>query len=366
MRRRYCLSVVTSTRFLLSISTVACATASGGVAGVADDGECTAENCTAAEADSVTTMHIITTDTDTVDTQNGYSGETDREGRPHGLGVLQADLLSYTGQFSHGAFHGHGTARWAGNGTYVGQFDRGLPNGRGRHRTDGGTVYWGGWLGGTRHGLGIVTAPDGSMTFGEWDGGEMLGRGVTLDSSPLLEGEATVQHVTDKIDDAIGAKKRRGQGICTFENGDAFAGQWVAELAAPRQIQGGENKKPVENINQDVSNKRRPNENKGSCVWESDPGQPWASKSTVSFVGSGFYKYANGDYYAGEFKNMARNGKGTYVGVDGGKYAGSWKAGQYHGMGTLLLPGGKGIQSGVWDHNHFRGDVNEVPQVNVL
>jgi hypothetical protein len=68
------------------------------------------------------------------------------------------------------------------------------------------------------------------------------------------------------------------------------------------------------------------------------------------------YRFANGDYYAGEFKNMVRDGRGTYVGVDGGKYAGGWKQGRYHGLGTLLLPNGRGVQAGRWDENKFVGD----------
>lgn len=67
-------------------------------------------------------------------------------------------------------------------------------------------------------------------------------------------------------------------------------------------------------------------------------------------------RFANGDYYAGEFKNMVRDGRGTYVGVDGGKYAGGWKQGRYHGLGTLVLPNGKGVQAGRWDENRFLGD----------
>jgi hypothetical protein len=235
-----------------------------------------------------------------------------------------------------------------------------------RHISDAGTTYWGGWLEGKRHGLGILTAAGSTATFGEWDGGEMLGRGVTLDSAP------SSTHVEGR-DDGAGAgphrdtppgpdgfiatagspKTKLGRGICTFENGDAFAGEWVAEMVsvdvAAESLRPPPEKKP----------EPQPGENRGSCVWEVDPGTAWATKSTVSFSGSGFYKYANGDYYAGEFRNMVREGRGTYVGVDGGKYAGSWKSGRYHGLGTLLLPGGRGIQTGRWADNQYVGDVGE-------
>jgi len=86
---------------------------------------------------------------------------------------------------------------------------------------------------------------------------------------------------------------------------------------------------------------------------------PLASKihktlhSTSNFA---TFRFANGDNYAGEFKNMVRDGRGTYVGVDGGKYAGGWKQGRYHGLGTLLLPNGRGVQAGRWDKNKFVGD----------
>ena len=44
--------------------------------------------------------------------------------------------------------------------------------------------------------------------------------------------------------------------------------------------------------------------------------------------GQGTYMYANGDIYAGEFKEGAMHGRGTYITTDGSTYAGEFKDGK--------------------------------------
>jgi hypothetical protein len=149
----------------------------------------------------------------------------------------------------------------------------------------------------------VATDSDGALTFGEWDGGESLGRSVQLEDSEWLldSDDATIDSSTahgrnnnnnndndindnrNAVDSAI--EPKRGQGICTFENGDSYVGQWVAEKR-PDSVPadgggtggGGEAPKP------------KPSGNRGVCVWEYAPGSVWTTGASVSFYGGGFYK----------------------------------------------------------------------------
>jgi hypothetical protein len=160
----------------------------------------------------------------------------------------------------------------------------------------------------------VATDSDGALTFGEWDGGESLGRSVQLEASEWLldSDDATIDSSTaygrnnnnnnnnnnndnnnnnnndindnsNAVDSAI--EPKRGQGICTFENGDSYVGQWVAEkrtdsVPADGGGTGGGGEAP----------KPKPSGNRGVCVWEHAPGPVWTTGASVSFYGGGFYK----------------------------------------------------------------------------
>ena len=96
-----------------------------------------------------------------------------------------------------------------------------LPHGRGRYRSEDGAGHWGSWKAGQRHGLGIrVGAPaDGSATtFAQFDADVMLGNAVEIPAGNLLDDASDTggPGLTDR------ARPRTGQGICTFDNGDAY------------------------------------------------------------------------------------------------------------------------------------------------
>lgn len=151
-----------------------------------------------------------------------------------------------------------------------------------RYTDADGSSFWGGWQNGQRHGLGVQISSSGTTTFGEWDGGESLGRSVELESQGwLLQGENSLNGNT--LENKVETK--RGQGICTFENGDAYVGQWIAEKRPDSESSGG-----TSDGNTNLPH-RKPDSNAGVCVWERTPGSAWTGGATVSFFGGGFYKY---------------------------------------------------------------------------
>ncbi len=51
--------------------------------------------------------------------------------------------------------------------------------------------------------------------------------------------------------------------------------------------------------------------------------------------------FANGDKYAGEFKDGKKHGQGTYTYASGDKYVGEYKDGKANGQGTYTYANGE-------------------------
>ncbi|MCG3769551.1 MAG: hypothetical protein JW384_00680 [Nitrosomonadaceae bacterium] len=49
--------------------------------------------------------------------------------------------------------------------------------------------------------------------------------------------------------------------------------------------------------------------------------------------------FADGNKYAGEFRDGQANGQGTKTFAEGGKYVGEWRDGERHGQGTYTFAG---------------------------
>ena len=66
--------------------------------------------------------------------------------------------------------------------------------------------------------------------------------------------------------------------------------------------------------------------------------------------GSDTFRYANGDFYVGEWYAGKREGHGTYQDSDGNVYEGEWKADEMEGRGTIRSRSADGavIYEGEW------------------
>ena len=62
----------------------------------------------------------------------------------------------------------------------------------------------------------------------------------------------------------------------------------------------------------------------------------------------GAHAYANGDTYAGEWKDGKKHGQGIYTWADGERYEGEFVDGIYHGEGTFIYSSGRTV-TGEWD-----------------
>ena len=62
--------------------------------------------------------------------------------------------------------------------------------------------------------------------------------------------------------------------------------------------------------------------------------------------GYGIYKYAEGDYYEGQFKGDLRHGDGKYVWANGETYTGQFANGNMNGYGTYTWPTGRASYTG--------------------
>ena len=161
-----------------------------------------------------------------------------------------------------------------------------------------GEVYEGGWMkglnGGKRHGRGICVYNDGTMYEGQWQNGKCQGRGqlMTVNRQIIYTGEW--------IDGFM-----QGQGTYNFENGDRYIGDWK---------EGNRH-------------------------------------------GKGEYLLSNGCKYTGEWNNNKRHGKGLFVWADESYYEGSWENDNRNGQGLLHLTCGF-VYDGYWLNGFMEGRGN--------
>ena len=66
--------------------------------------------------------------------------------------------------------------------------------------------------------------------------------------------------------------------------------------------------------------------------------------------GEGTRTWANGDTYAGQWKDDKQHGEGTYTWPDGGKYVGQWKDDKMHGRGKHTGANGQVGHDGEWEN----------------
>ncbi|MCP5501438.1 MAG: hypothetical protein H7A25_16165 [Leptospiraceae bacterium] len=70
--------------------------------------------------------------------------------------------------------------------------------------------------------------------------------------------------------------------------------------------------------------------------------------------GKGLFRYSNGDYYEGEWKNNKANGFGILYYSGGEEYFGQWKDGNAEGVGVFYFKEG-GKYSGEWKKSRAHG-----------
>ena len=69
-------------------------------------------------------------------------------------------------------------------------------------------------------------------------------------------------------------------------------------------------------------------------------------------TGEGTFTYADGDKYAGQWKDGKKHGQGTFTWTNGNKYVGEMFENDFHGQGTKTFANGT-VQKGRFEHDRF-------------
>ena len=142
---------------------------------------------------------------------NGYIGQTNEYGRPHGKGTITWKGIRFEGEFQDSAFK-KGTMTWNGN-RYEGEFQDFKQHGKGTMTYSDGARFEGEWQD-NKFQKGTVTYPNGNHTYdGEWQNNSAHGKGTATYSNGKYKGE---------FQDG----KHHGTGTMTYSNGNRYDGEW--------------------------------------------------------------------------------------------------------------------------------------------
>jgi hypothetical protein len=96
----------------------------------------------------------------------------------------------------------------------------------------------------------------------------------------------------------------------------------------------------------------------GLLIWLLVQLRPNAELPTMGCIwgdcenGYGYYRWASGDYYMGEWDDKKRDGVGTLFWANGQKYSGHWQSGLMSGAGVMYYLHSPS-KIGVWKENNF-------------
>jgi hypothetical protein len=159
---------------------------------------------------------------------------------------------------------------------------------------------------------------------------------------------------------------RDGRGICLYNNGTMYKGEWKRNkehgrgtlMTADRKrvIYKGEwergrmHGQGVYYYNQDdhfISSRKDESSEQQGCRYEGD------FKENVRH-GIGKYVLPDGSVYEGDWRENLMSGRGTFKWPDGSAYVGSWKDGKRNGPGFLQTSDGF-VYDGMWAQNAMEG-----------
>ena len=152
---------------------------------------------------------------------------------------------------------------------------------------------------GQRHGNGMCTYNNGDKYIGEWHEDYKHGNGIYI----FADGEKYVgEYKYDKKD---------GHGEYTFASGEKYIGEW------------------------------KDNKYHGQGEFAFADGAKYIGEfKDDNRDGQGEHTFANGEKYVGEYKDDIRDGQGELTFANGEKYIGEFKDGKYHGQGEYTFADG--------------------------
>ena len=176
---------------------------------------------------------------------------------------------------------------------------------------------------------GRVTYSDGTVFLGKLDSDyRRTGKGaITWQNGDSYEGD----FLADKLS---------GQGIYTFKSGDVYEGEFV-----DGKKHGKGKYTSFDGSYYDGEFKNDLRHGKGKLV-TGDGGVYEGDFERGVKSGNGVYSYPNGDSYEGGFSGDLRHGTGKYIWANGETYTGEFANGNMNGYGTYTWPEGRASYTG--------------------
>lgn len=261
----------------------------------------------------------------------------------------------YVGEFQDGKIHGVGTLYFSNGDQYTGEWVNQYRQGKGRLEFDNGDQYTGQFHRNKFEGKGTMAYANGNKYEGNW-----------RENRP--DGKGTFSYANgDRYEGMFQDGQCQGEGTLFYDRGGRYVGQWH------------------QNKQHGTGTLFLPNGEKVTGQWEE--GQFNADWSNLAFEGDtsflkdcnagpcerlGKYRYPDGTFYAGEFRDGYPEGAGTIYYANGDRYEGQWKNDAPQGRGTMYYRTGK-ILGAFWergqpvyklfsDYYAFRGQQAIQPQ----
>jgi hypothetical protein len=276
------------------------------------------------------------------------------DGKKHGKGKLtyiyEGD--TYEGEFTDGKCHGFGKYTWKEGSlkTYEGQFTEEYFDGKGKMVFRDGRVYEGDFAKEKgKHGKGTFSWPNGDKYVGEFREDQITGTGIYtfkggnqysgewLEGQKHGQGALTFASIDEKYIGSFRDDKYNGQGKYYYPDGRVYKGEFKDDkLQYPYEILRPNGKvtimdgKQVTNSVDKVSSTAATSIARTHCA------------SGDCKNGFGVYKWSDGAFYEGNFRDGKFHGRGRIVRSDGSIYVGEFV--------NDRLPVGVFIQPGKFDY----------------
>jgi len=262
-----------------------------------------------------------------------YSGFY-KDGIPNGKGVYTAKTYEYNGDFSNALPDGKGKflmikdddeEEGLTEGTfYEGDWSEGSMTGYGIHFQNGDTRE-GNWVDGELHGKGKIKCENGDEYDGTWEHGNMHGKGTYI----WADGE---KYEGDWENDNI-----HGKGVRIYADGSRYEGDWENDNRHGKGTYTWEEEAEKIKYEGDWHDDNR--HGKGTMIWLNDGSKYEGNFKNGNRHGKGILTFGENSKFAGDiiesyFVEGSRNGQGIYKYKNGNYDIGTWK--NHEKQGTFL------------------------------
>lgn len=186
----------------------------------------------------------------------------------------------------------------------------------------------------------------------------------TSGSRSASSGNGSISYAVYEGEMNIGNNQRDGKGVCLYNNGTIYEGEWRRNKEHGRGILLTDDRRRIIYVGDWERGKMH---GQGTYYYHTylanyseDPED--AEKGGVyrgdfkenTRHGTGTYTLPNGCSYSGDWRENLPSGRGAFYWTDGSVYNGQWKDGKRHGYGTLQTRDGFKYE-GNWSSNGMEG-----------